>query len=1070
MGVGMRARIELAITMATLLFRNKHLLALSVIVLCVAGLSALGSLPRQEDPRIVNRNPIILTTLPGASAERVETLVTEKLETALEEIDTIKRFFSTSRAGVSFISMELLDEVTEDANDAIFSEIRDKLGEAEQLLPPEASKPVFDDKRVPAAYTLITTIVWPDGSPKGREDAPLGIMNRLAEDLSDRLRGVSGTELVRVFGEPDEEITVAVDRDELADYGLTAADIVNQLRAADTKVPAGVLRADERNLFVEVSGKLDSPSRVSDVPIKVAKGGTVLRVGDVATVRRSLREPVAEMSLVNGRRAILVGARMAPGKRIDVWTPAAREVVEDFRAAAGGGISVETVFEENVFTQNRLATLVGNLLLGAGVVMVVVFLTMGWRSSILIGSALPLTVAFVLFCFVLLGAELHQMSIFGMIIALGLLIDNAIVVVDEVHKELRRGHARVDALRNAIAHLFAPLLASTFTTILAFAPIVLLPGGAGDFVGLIGGSVILAVAGSFIVSMTIIATLTALFGRAERGRRVWQSGLNSPLLARAWRGLMTWGLRHPILAILLALAPAIAGFAIAPLLGRQFFPPGDRSMFHVRVWLPEGVSVEQTAEMANRVDQALRSYEDIRNVDWMVGGSFPPVYYNLIMDKDGASNYAQGIVWATEGINVRPLIRKVQKDLDSRFPELQCVAKPFDQGPPVQADIQFRLSGPNVSTLQALGDEVRLALEAHPDVLGTQVTMPRGEPKLFFDADEDEARLTGLSTGDLARQLQSNLEGLTGGSVLEQLEELPVRVRFDDAGRSTVASLKSSQFTTRDGNRIPFEALGELSLRPESGGIAHYNGRRTNTVDAYVRDGALPIDITFQIKNQLQTNGFQLPAGYSLSLGGSLEQDGEATGNLLTYVPVLVTMTIATVILSFRSVRMAMILGVVAVASVGLALLSTYFYDLPTSFNTILGTLGLIGVALNDSIVVLAAIRANPRALVGEHDAVIEEAMGCGRHVVSTTLTTIGGFLPLLMFSTGDFWPSLSIVLAGGVGGATLLAMLYIPSAYVLNIQLSNAVRRLIGRKRSTPIENTTVAPVPAKVRDEVAV
>ena len=1015
--------------MSTALFRNKHLLALSTVVLLVAGLSALGSLPRQEDPRIVNRNPIVLTLLPGGSAERVETLVTEKLETSLEEVDSIKKLFSTSRDGVSFISMELQDEVTDEENEAIFAEIRDKLSEAERSLPPAATKPLFDDKREATAFTMIVGIVWPEGRS---QEPNLSIMNRLAEDLADRLRNVPGTEIVRLYGQPEEEIAVTVDRDELADYGLTAADVAARIAAADSKTPAGAVRGEGRDLLVEVAGELDSVQRVAEVPVLTGADGQVVRVAAVGDVRRGWRTPDREVAELDGERAVLVAARMTPGRRIDQWTPTAREVVEDFRAQAGTGVEVRTVFEENVFTQKRLASLVGNLLLGALVVMIVVFFTMGWRPSLLIGSALPLTAAFVLFALLVLGAELHQMSIFGMIIALGLLIDNAIVVVDEVRKELREGHGRLDAVRKAVTHLFAPLLASTITTVLAFAPIVLLPGGAGDFVGLIGGSVILAVAGSFAISMTIIATLTGLFGRADKGTRVWQGGLHAPRLAAAWRRFLGWGLRHPVIAMLIACSPALAGFAVAPQLGRQFFPPGDRSMFHVRLWLPEGTSVAETGRVSRLVDARLREFEDVRRVDWMVGGSFPSVYYNLVMDKDGASNFAQAIVWATDDLDVRPLIDDVQTALDAEFPQLQGVAKPFDQGPPVQADVQIRISGPDVRTLQDLGDQVRLVMSRRDDILITQTTMPRGRPKLWLDASEEDARLAGLSLGDLARQMDAALEGAVGGSVLEQLEELPVRVRYAEDGRRDAAGVGDMTFVTTEGNRVPLRSIGELTLRPEPGGIAHFQGRRTNTVDGYTRAGALAIDVTYEILDTLDREGFQLPPGYELSLGGTVEQDGEATGNLLTYLPVLVTMTAATVILSFRSVRMALILSVVAVMSVGLSLLSTYCYALPVSFNTILGTLGLIGVALNDSIVVLAAIRANPAAAAGDAEAVISEAMGCGRHVVSTTLTTIGGFLPLLLFSTGDFWPSLSIVLAGGVGGATLLAMLYIPSAYVL--------------------------------------
>ena len=1024
--------------MSTLLFRNPHLLWLSVVVLLVAGGSALVSLPRQEDPRIVNRNPVILTLLPGASAERVETLVTEKIEDTLDEIPTIKKISSFSSSGISNITIELNDDVSEEDNDAIFAEIRDKLGEAEAKLPPQAVKPFFDDKRVAAAYTLTVGIVWTG------DDAPqLAIMNRLSRELADRLRGVNGTEVVRLYGEPTEEIAVLADPDAVASIGLTTAEVAARIRAADSKTPAGQVRSPTRDMLIEVRGELDSATRVAAVPLRRSETGEMVRVGDIAEVVRRPKTPPDTVAMVQTRRAVLVAARMSPGQRIDRWSEQASDVVEQFRGEVGGQLAVETVFSENVFTQDRLLTLVGNLVAGAAVVMVVVFFTMGWRPSLLIGSALPLTIAFALFGLQAIGAELHQMSIFGMIIALGLLIDNAIVVVDETRQSLAEGLGREQALRHSMTHLFAPLLASTITTALAFAPIVLLPGGAGDFVGLIGGSVILAIIGSFLISMTIISTITARYayaavqpsdGSADPTKPKWyRDGVTIPGFAAAWRKGLAFGLRHPVLAILAACLPALAGFAIAPQLGRQFFPPGDRSMFHVRIWLPEGTPVARTRERAEAIGRMLRDDDRVDRVDWLVGGSFPPVYYNLLEDKDGASHFAQGIVWCTPGLDVADVLGEIQAKIDARFPDLQSICKKFDQGPPVAADLQIRVFGPEIDTLQRLGEEVRRQMHRHPDILMTQATMPRGEAKLWLDADEDDARSAGLSLADLSERLQSSLEGQPAGTVLEQLEELDVVVQLDDRDRSSQLTVQTLPVSTgRPDEWIPLDAIGPLALRPEPGIVSHYKGQRCNTIDGYVRTGALALDVTSDVMASLETGEFALPPGYSLGLGGAVEQDGEATGNLLTYLPVLLTMTVATVILSFRSVRMALLLGVVALMAVGLALLSTYCYGLPVSFNTILGTLGLIGVALNDSIVVLAAIRGNAAAAAGDHEAIIAEAMGCGRHVVSTTLTTIGGFLPLLLFSTGDFWPSLSIVLAGGVGGATLLAMLYVPAAYVL--------------------------------------
>jgi len=1027
--------------MSTIFYRNRYLLFLTTAVCVVAGMTALLTLPRQEDPRIVNRNPLIVTLFPGASAERVETLVTEKIEDALQEIEEIKKLQSTSRAGVSLVAIELQDAVTDDENDEIFSEIRDRLADARQQFPRGAGEPVFDDKRDPVAFTLIVALTWTHDSPPR-----LGMLKRLGEDLADQLRNIGGTELVRLFGEPTEEITVTVDPAELSDLGLTPADLARQISAADAKAPAGLLRDARSTIAIEVAGELDSLDRIGAIPLRdAAAAETVVRLADVADIRRDWQDPPQEVALANGRRSVLVAARMGSGQRIDQWSEQARSVIAQRQAQLGDGIVVETVFDQNRYTSERLAELGANLLMGVGVVMAVIFLTMGWRASLIVSLAIPLVAALTMFGLFAIGGALHQMAVFGMIIALGLLIDNGIVVVDEVRKLQRSGHTPLEAVRQTVSHLFAPLLASTVTTILAFAPIPLLPGGAGDFVGLIGGSVIMAVAASFIVSMTIIVSLAALWGgfeQAASARHWWQRGIETPRLAKRYRELLDWTLRKPCWSVPLACSPALLGFLLIPFLGNQFFPPVDRNMFHVQVWLPRDASLEQTRMRVASIDAALRTREEIQRVDWLVGGSFPTVYYNLVMDEDNSPHYAQGIVLSQSAGQVDTLVEQLQDQLDREFPGVQILVREFGQGPPVQADVQFRLFGPEIDTLQRLGDEVRLALQAHPESLHTMVTMPRAEPKLWLEADEVRAHLADFRLRDLAGQLQANLEGITGGSVLEQREELPVRIRFANAHRGDLAAIASTNFVPPGGDWVPLETLGQLRLRPTLAGVFHYNTERCNVVEGFTRNDSLPIDVAYQVRGQLQDAGFTLPPGYRMELGGAVEQDQEAVGNLATYAPILVVLMVATLILALQSIRMASLLFLEAVMCVGLALLATWAYGLPFSFNTILGTLGLIGVGINDSIVVLAAVRANPAARGGDPLAIRREVTACTRHILSTSLTTAGGFLPLLIFIGGDFWPSLAIVLAAGVLGATLMSVLMIPPAYVALVQLAQRWQR----------------------------
>ncbi len=1011
--------------MGMIFFRNGYLLWISIVVILVAGLSALSGLPRLEDPRITNRNPLIIASYPGASPTRVESLLTEKLEQALQEVPEIKKLESSSRTGVATIAIELVDRIEPGENEAVFSKIRDKVSDVQ--LPDGALPPVVDEQRGASAFTLIVAFTWDFSStPK------LGVLKRHAEAFADRLRNVSGTEVVRIYGEPSEEITVSVDSDRLADLGLSVSDVSRAIASADAKQPAGQLRGQRSDLSVEVTGALDSISRIQNIPLREGEFGSVVRVVDVASIRRDWKQPPDEMAFADGARAVFVAARTKNDQRVDRWDQAAQVVLVDYQKELGAGVKLQTVFNQSQYTSQRLYGLTVNLLAGAAVIVAVIFVFMG--------------------C----GGALHQISIFGMIVALGLLIDNAIVVVDEIYKARKRGLSAEEAVNDRAKHLFGPLLASTLTTVFAFAPIVLLPGNVGDFVGSIGGSVILAIICSFLIALTIIAAMAGRYGtklapsahQQHWMRNILHRGIRSDRFTNGYRRALRFALQHPVLAILIAVTPSAVGFLLVTQLGSQFFPRVDRNMFQLQVWLPPESSISNTRDVAAEIEHALRQRDEIAKVDWLMGGSAPSVYYNLLMNKDGAANYAQAIITTRSKDTVKALIRQLQRDLDQQFPQSQIVVTQFGQGPPIAAPVQYRIYGPSIRRLQELGERVRLTLQQHPGVLHTQVTMPRGKPKLWIDADENAARLAGLTLADVSMQLQGNLEGSVGGSILEGIEEMPVRVRLPESGRDNVSAIQSTSLVSINREDwVPLSAIGSAELRPEIGGIGRKDGIRCNTIKGYVTNEALPIEVTRQVLQQLDASGFELPPGYRLEIGGDSEEEAGAIGNLKTYVPVLITLAVATLILVFRSVALSMVLASVAILSVGPGLLSTWLFGFPVSFNTILGSLGLIGVALNDNIVVLAAIRSNPLARSGDREAIIAEIVDSTRHILSTTLTTAGGFLPLIL-AGGDFWPPLAVVIAGGVIGATLIALVYIPATYVLLKEMQQKLLTSIEQRR----------------------
>lgn len=1008
-----------------LFYRNPRLTVLLLGIILIAGLSSLNTLPRQEDPTLIARFAGVTTSFPGASAERVESLVAEPLENALREIPEVKTIRSTSRTGLSLIFIELDDSVTD--VDEVWSRARDQLNDAQPELPSGAGVPDFERGNV-AAHTLLIGFSWNlPGTPQ------LGMLHRFAQDLEQQLASQPGTRETELFGEPEEQIRVTINPSELITTGLSAADVATALRLADVKLPAGELHASGSNLLLEIGGELDSISRVRSVPVINHSTGQQLRVGDIATVEQVAVEPAETVALIHGQQGIVVGAVMADGERVDSWAQSALARFDVFNKTLPKGIKAEILFDQSLYTSDRLSSLTQNLLLGAGIVLLILFFMMGWRSAILVGAALPLSLAMVTAGLSLLDVALHQISITGLIIALGLLIDNAIVSVESYNKGRQGGLPPAQAIVETLRHLSIPLGASTLTTALTFMPIVLMPGGTGEFVGSIGVAVILSIVSSLFLSMTLIPALAAFLdkGAASSGSHFWQHGLQLPKLTSHYRRFLNQLVHRPALGICLALIMPLAGFVLASQLTQQFFPPVDRAQFQLQIKLPAHVSLAEAQKRVLKVREILATYPEVTSSHWFLGENPPKVYYNTQTDADGLPGFAGGFVNTTSAEATATLLPTLQRQLMDAMPDAVVLSLPFEQGPPVEAPIEVRIIGHDLEILRQLGDQVRLLLGQSKHVTYTQAKLNGGRPKLAIAADEDAVQLAGLTLSELANTLHSRLEGIKGGTVLQGSEQLPVIVRLGGDIRTAVAPMMSAPLMVKDGSSMPLNAIAKVTLEPESDTIRRRDGVRINNILAYIEPFQLPGETLADFKQKLANNPVPLPAGYRLEYGGESQQRDESQSGMIAVMGPLIVMMIGTIVLAFNSFRMSLVIGLVAFQSMGLALLSLWLFGYPMGFMAIIGSMGLIGLAINDSIVILAALRDDAKASRGDRDAIVQVVVKGTRHIVSTTLTTVGGFLPLILWG-GAFWPPLAVTIAGGLVGATLLALCFVPAAYAL--------------------------------------
>lgn len=1014
--------------METLTFRRPRLVALILLVLVSAGLSSFVSLGRQEDPTITNLFATVTTAFPGADPARVEALVTSEIEEELREIAEVDVIESVSRSGVSVVSIELIQTLDAATIEQVWAEARDAVEDARRNFPPGVQPPDFNAEGI-SAYSAVIAVT------ADHDDVPISIVHDHAEKLADRLRAIPSTRAVDLFGEPEDEIRVEVDMQQAAALGLTPQEISARIAAADGKVQSGRLQSATMDITINVSGEIEALDRLARVVLRENAEGASVLLSDIAQINRTVSDPPDELALANGRPAVLVGVLAQDGVQIDRWMGFVRAELDDGQAAVPYGLSETLMFDQSTYTAARLAEVGTNMAIGVALVVAVLFITLGVRAALIVAVVLPVVSLATLASMNFMGLPVHQMSVTGLIVALGLLVDAAIVMVDEVRQRLAQGMTRVNAVGDATRRLTAPLLASTVTTALSFTPMILLPGPAGDFVGSIAIAVVLMLVWSLFVALTVTPALAGRFLKSGAG-----GGVSFPLLGRWFRASVEWSLANPIKSLALALVLPLTGFGAFPSLTAQFFPGVERDQFYVEVEMPPGTAIQETAEVAKSIDAELARSTGVDRVYWSIGKSGPAFYYNITGDRASEPSYAQAMVKTSNASAAARLVPELQARLNAEHPQARIIVRDLVQGPPVAAPVEIRLVGPDLDALRRLGDEARALMADLPLVTQVRAAVASGAPQLRFEINETIARQLGLNVTDIAAQLEAGLFGVTGGSLVEGTDQTPVRVKLEDAVQGNLSAiadlpilLQNAAVTSASGifSAVPLSELAEPVIEPAESVITRRNGERVNTVQAYIVPGVLPEEALQSVLTSLDAAGFEVPAGYRIELGGDSDARSDTIGNLLAPVGLIVTLTIATIALTFNSFRLTAVALIVCVLSAGLSMLSLAVLQFPFGINAIIGVIGSIGVSINAAIIILTGLKSSAAARTGDRAAMADVVTGSSRHIISTTVTTFGGFLPLIL-AGGGFWPPFAVAIAGGVLLSAVVSFYFVPPMFAL--------------------------------------
>lgn len=1021
------------------LYNHPRVVWLLLLLIVIAGFNAFFNMPRLEDPHMESRVVQVTTLYPGADAERVEAEVSEKLERKIREIPEVKDVRSVSRPGNSLITIELEDRVT-DAK-PITARLRDKVAEVTDL-PEGATAPDFSDTRI-YAHSAILSLTW-------HADAPINyaILGRHARELESKLRNLSGTDFVDVLGLPEEEIRISVDDARLAAHGFTMADVAARIRGSDARGSAGVVSSDTDRMVVQVAGALDSIDRIRRIPIGLDEAGASLRIGDVATVSRTYEDPPSRLTYLDGHYGVVIAARMFEDSRIDQWSNQITGLLEETEGTLPSSVHLERIFDQREYADVRLNGLMGNLAEGALVVLLVLLVSLGWRASLVSASILPLTLLAALAITSMFGLRIQQVLVTGLIVALGIMVDNAIVITDEIQQLRLKGVRRSIAVAKTVRKLWIPLLGSTMTTIIAFMPLILMPGNAGDFLLGVPAAVISSLIASYVIAFTIIS---AVAGRVVEGRtpeenteakptqRVWwRDGIEGKFLSTPFRKSLEWSVRKPVISMIVAMGIPLFGFVLAGQLTEQFFPTSDRNQFVIQIYMPGQASIEETRRAVEFINNELEPETAIESTHWFIGTRPAKFYYSMMASNDGVVSIAEGVVTVGYYEQIPEIVPRLQRELTEKLPEAMILVRELGSGPPIAAPIEARIIGPDLAVLERIGDDLRAIISRVDGITYTRTSLKAGRPMISVEAREDDVSVTGLTLSQVEQQLQALTTGMIVSYVIEQTQQVPVRLISDRASRSGIDSIANMSLiggntaleTDRSFADVPVSAVADVKLTTKVGGINHRNGERVNKVQAYLEFGILPEVPQSIIQQAMQEEGLNIPPGYRVEFGGESEERDEAVGQLFGTAGMLVVLMVLAMVLTFNSFRMAFVTFAAAVQAAGLGLFSLWFFDFPLSFVVIFGLMGLVGLAINAAIVILSELRGIKEAREGKADAVVHGVMATGRHIVSTTITTVGGFMPLII-AGGPFWPPFAVAIAGGAFLSMIVSFYFAPAAFI---------------------------------------
>ncbi|MCH1526212.1 MAG: efflux RND transporter permease subunit [SAR86 cluster bacterium] len=1008
------------------LIEKPRILFLTLAFILLSGISSGLSVPIQENPELAERWGGVRIFLPGASPERIETEIVNDLEIKLREVEEIDELESIITQGFSTIVVELNQSVHPMLIEETWSKVQDKLS---QILIPQGAE-IFLDRSSGPPITVQYAVTW-----NGSGEAPLIMMSRLANQLKRKLSSIGSSHQTAIFGETDEEILIELDSSKLSSLGLSFQDIERSIQALDSKKPIGVSANNNSELLYRLKDNIQSIQKISEIPIKVINESEIIQLDDVASISKTPVSPIEDIFLFNGKVVVSVAGTGSFSQRVHDYVERATIVVDEMRQTLPSEISIDLVYDESAYTTKKFNELVKSFSLAIFFVLSLSLFFLGIRSAIIVTLILPFSICLVMVGCRFIGLPLHMTSITGIIIALGLLIDNGIIVVEDYKNRRASGLNINDSISQGLKNLSAPLAAATATTVFSFLPIVTGEGSSIEFVGGMAMTVIMSITSSLVLALLMVPVLMSYMEKIPYFKNVEISseGYRNEKILVKYRAFLNWVFLVPRRAIMISLSLPVLGFLLFNSLPKDFFPAQDRDMFRVNIELPSNASSLTTMERVKEIrEDILKS--DLISIEKdysFIGRNMPRVLMNIVggEEKQGRNNVAQSVFFASDYYEMIENLPELSRRLVKNNPDIIVIVDSFSSGPPVFSDVSYVIFGDDPDLLKSLGEELELIINNSPDVSLTKSATSDSITNVEFELNSSNISFSGQNASYLVNEMFSANNGMVVGTMLDSNKEIPVRLKGLSDKNNITGNTGFITIPSQDGFEY-FDSFGKSTLTNKSSTITRLDGQRTNDVEGWIWTGMLPSATEESIKEDVRDFELRLPIGYSLKQLGEAESRGQSQASLYSSAFMYFILIIVGLVLALNSFRETALILSVAFLSIGLSFLGLFVGQQNYGFIGTISAVGLIGLSINDSIIVLSHIKEEAQNKEISKSELVEVVIRSTRHIITTSLTTLGGFLPLIFASV--FFKPLAWAMSVGVLGATITALLYIPAMFII--------------------------------------